>query len=140
MQSVTSTFTLHLEQFGFVIPENPLRALHDGIYYDLIELPSGGHIPAPMAHITIGMRALQRIPLSHRLRDDDFFFCQQCFDNQHGLMPPFWKGRSFYRCREHHPISGEENGRKLRELCQLHNENRLTEARYIRTSNSVWRV
>lgn len=54
-------------------------------YYDLIELPGGGHVPAPIALKLVGEENIKRIPVARRKRDDNFFYCEKCGQ------------RSFYR-------------------------------------------
>ena len=51
-------------------------------YYDLIELPSGGHIPVPIAAKLIGWNEFEevvaKIPKSSKVRDEQFFTCPIC--------------------------------------------------------------
>ncbi|WP_202320354.1 hypothetical protein [Archaeoglobus neptunius] len=48
------------------------------VYYDLIELPSGGHVPVPIALELVGEKEIRKIPVSRRRRDDRFFYCPEC--------------------------------------------------------------
>ena len=50
-------------------------------YYDLIELPSGAHIPAPVALELVGIQEISKIPVSKRKRDERFFYCPECGDH-----------------------------------------------------------
>lgn len=54
------------------------------IYYDLVELPGGGHIPAPFVNWDIVPR--DKIPTSGIVRDWEYFKCSRCGDE------------SFYKC------------------------------------------
>ncbi len=48
-------------------------------YYDLIELPSGRHVPVPIAEEIIGTKSLGKIPVSRKkVRDNEFFSCPTC--------------------------------------------------------------
>jgi|Deesub1362A_J573_1020465.scaffolds.fasta_scaffold23148_2 hypothetical protein len=47
-------------------------------YYDLIELPSGRHIPAPIAVELVGTEEIRKIPVARKKRDHEFFFCPHC--------------------------------------------------------------
>jgi len=47
-------------------------------YYDLIELPSGRHVPVPIAEKIIGKESLGKIPVSRKVRDNNFFSCPVC--------------------------------------------------------------
>lgn len=72
-------------------------------YYDLIELPSGGHVPLPIALDIIGVDVV-KIPLDRtRIRDGDFFYCPECQRMQEAdkYVLHLHPGRSFYRCRDH---------------------------------------
>lgn len=86
------------------INEQTYRAARFGQhYYDLIELPSGGHVPLPIALNIIGADIV-KIPFDRqRTRGGLFFFCPECKTIQesayhHGYVNP---GYSFYRCRDH---------------------------------------
>lgn len=54
------------------------------IYYDLVQLPNGGHIPAPFVDWDIVLR--EQIPTSGIVRDEEYFVCSRC-----GIV-------SFYKC------------------------------------------
>ena len=54
--------------------EKPVR----NTYFDLIELPSGRHIPVPIAEQLVGQEKLAKIPVSRKKRDENFFSCPVC--------------------------------------------------------------
>jgi len=61
-------------------------------YYDLIELPSGAHIPVPIAKKLVGEEAVRKIPVSHKVRNELFFECPICGERgfYSGLCPDCW--------------------------------------------------
>lgn len=77
-------------------------------YYDLIELPGGGHIPVPIAVELVGEKEVKRIPISRRKRDNTFFFCPEC-----GMLD-FFKHRECDHC--HSDLSECENCKYEKEL------------------------
>lgn len=55
-----------------------LHCMDGDQYYDLIELPSGGHVPVPhLVAMHVGWETLAKIPLG-KPRGDDFFSCPVC--------------------------------------------------------------
>ena len=64
--------------------EYPDESVDRDDYYDLIQLPSGGHIPAPFIDWSVVPR--EQIPTSGIVRDDEYFTCFRCGDV------------SFYKC------------------------------------------
>ncbi|MCD6575830.1 MAG: hypothetical protein J7K73_01570 [Nanoarchaeota archaeon] len=72
------------------------------VYYALIELPSGKHIPLPIALLdgAVGLKDLKKIPLSKKRRDNKFY-TRPC------------GAPSFYRCPEWEVEEEESNLKKL---------------------------
>jgi hypothetical protein len=97
-------------------------------YYDLIELPSGGHIPVPIAIGLIGRENICRIPIDRkRKRDDWFFICPVC-----SFGGPI--SRSFFRCKVHSTKDEEEYNRtKERELAEIIKAKQYRRLKYIRS-------
>lgn len=114
-------------------------------YYDLIELPSRRHIPAPIAARTLGWPALYELPLSPRVRDEQFFYCGRCQCEVTFYLPggrtetAMVGGWSFYRCKLHRPISPEENESKEAELRRIYEEGRLGVLQYVISVPRRWR-
>ena len=92
-------------------------------YYDLIELPSGRHIPIPIALRLVGLEEVVKIPVSNRKRGEYFYFCPKCdeicrecneeiggyIDCEYECdIQPF----SFYRCTLHRPLTEVESRAK----------------------------
>ena len=75
-------------------------------YYDLIEFPSGKHIPVPLAIEHVGLREVLKIPVAEKKRDVDFYYCEEC---DHEGYEPY----SFFRCQYHKPITKSETRYKL---------------------------
>ena len=95
-------------------------------YYDLIELPNGRHVPAPIAERLIGEAIIERIPISRKHRNARFFYCPACdrmqtFVTEHGVVwvGPSQDGYSFFRCKLHKPCTIEENKAKESMLVRL---------------------
>lgn len=108
----------------------------DRTYYDLIELPSRRHIPVPIMARHVGWKVIDEIPQSHKVRDSKFFYCGRCHEQDLAWINEGYKGLpyrgSFFRCRDHRPVSKEEDLSKLRELQLLVDEDRLDAMSYIR--------
>ena len=100
--------------------EKPTRVIG---YYDLIELPSGRHVPVPLAIKRVGIREVLKIPVSERKRDWTFYYCGKCFEefcilcdcgSEDGNC--YWcdsNPYSFFRCKLHNPIGKYETSSKL---------------------------
>lgn len=103
------------------------RLKDDEDYYDLIELPSGRHIPVPIARELVGDKEISKIPLSRKIRDEEFFECPQCGE------PSFFK---VYQC-DYCGYEDEEPEwvSKAKELAfiQLIRQNKHHKLRYIRS-------
>jgi len=98
-------------------------------YYDLIELPSGRHIPVPLAIKAVGLEEVLKIPIAEKKRDGKFYFCEVCreyycdycewFDSGISLEELKEKcknccaGYSFFRCKRHKPLGKYESDAKL---------------------------
>jgi hypothetical protein len=91
---------------------------------DLITLPTGGHVPVPIATRLIGKEAVEGIPMDRqKLRDEKFFHCPECFGD----------GLSFYRCKVHRQVSDVEyNHAKDALLLELAATGKLKRCRYVR--------
>ncbi|ADC64691.1 hypothetical protein Ferp_0517 [Ferroglobus placidus DSM 10642] len=73
-------------------------------YYDLVELPGGSHIPVPIAIQLVGIKEVAKIPVSRKVRNDNFFYCLECDEH------------SFFKCWEHYePEIDVEEDLKLKE-------------------------
>ncbi len=114
-------------------------------YYDLIELPTGRHIPVPIARRLIGEAVLGAIPKSHKIRNSEFFYCQQCADFLKATHPVFGLeiygvdvcdsfGHSFYRCKIHDPQSAEDFKKKEDMLVRLILTGMYKSLRYVRSA------
>lgn len=97
-------------------------------YYDLIELPSGGHVPVPMAVNIIGPAEVSKIPIDRKRKRDDWFFgCPVC-----SFGGPI--SRSFFRCKVHSTRDeGEYNRAKEDELKRIIEAKHYRRLRYIRS-------
>jgi len=92
-------------------------------YYDLIELPSGRHIPVPLAIKRVGIKEVLKIPVAKRRRDGEFYFCEKCYEESCLLCdcqledePCWWcdsNPYSFFRCKMHKPVTQSETNSKL---------------------------
>jgi len=94
-------------------------------YYDLIELPSGRHIPVPLAIKRVGIEEILKIPIAEKKRGWNFYFCEQCAleacewcGETFCYGDPFCdyayeRGCSFFRCQRHKPIGKYETASKL---------------------------
>ena len=109
-----------------------LYAVRPEDYYDLIELPNGHHVPVPIAKRLIGEKILERIPVSHKMRGQRFFYCPACDQTQvkveaiingekwiADLSEPLATGYSFFRCKTHKPYTEKENEAKESMLLRL---------------------
>ena len=111
-------------------------------YYDLIELPSGGHVPLPIALHIIGADVV-KIPFDRqRKRDGRFFFCPECKTLQenayhHEYIDP---GYSFYRCRDHQHgrDESEYNRAKEAELRALAEAGKFRSMKWIKADRGRW--
>jgi len=95
-------------------------------YYDLIELPNGHHVPVPIAKRLIGEKIVERIPVSHKMRGQRFFYCTACDALQKRLseegiafIATDSNGYSFFRCKTHKPYTEGENEAKESMLLRL---------------------
>ncbi|MCE5255122.1 MAG: hypothetical protein LLG45_13130 [Actinomycetia bacterium] len=117
-----------LTAFGFEIPpsDRPPIKFRPYVpdfdpYYALIELPSRRHIPYPMVKECVTNSApdgwrrwaqlRRRMTVSSRVRDERFFYCGKCTE-----ASALGGGWSYFRCREHRPMSEAEDLDKWHEL------------------------
>lgn len=111
-------------------------------YYDLIELPSGRHIPVPIAIELVGEEEVQKIPVSRRRRDENFFTCPLC------KVTGFYSGICSDCAATDEMITEEEleeylkkedEDRRLKELAfvQLIKQKKYRKLRYIRADVEV---
>ena len=103
-----------------------LREARPEGYYDLIELPNGRHIPAPIAERLVGKAIIERIPVSRKHRNQRFFYCPICdrlqtFITDKGIeyIGTTQNGYSFFRCKLHKPCTREENVAKESMLVRI---------------------
>ena len=103
-------------------------------YYDLIALPSGRHIPVPIAIDLVGIRNVLKIPVSWKvLRDDRFYWCEECAEEAM-LSGEIYEG-SFFKCLWHHPPNEAENNLKYVVFRELILKKQYWKLRYIQ---SLW--
>ena len=98
---------------------NRVTKIEDVGYYDLIELPSGSHIPAPIALKLVGIKEISKIPVSRRKRDEHFFYCPEC------EMTDFFKHTPCSHCSDYDcdncPVEKElEEYYKTKEIVFVH--------------------
>jgi len=99
-------------------------------YYDLIELPSGAHVPVPLAlREGVPLSLILKIPVSRKKRTDEFYYCEKCD------VQPY----SFFRCAIHRPVSEEETRIKLKVLKTLIFCKQLRKLRYIENGSPWWK-
>jgi len=94
-------------------------------YYDLIEFPSGKHVPVPLAIKRVGLKEVLKIPVAEKKRGWNFYFCEYCAmdvcewcddidcDGKTLCEEAYEAGCSFYRCMKHKPIGKHETESKL---------------------------
>lgn len=116
-------------------PRQRMEKGHD--YYDLIELPTGEHIPVPIAKKLVGKEILAFIPVSPKFRGDRFFYCEQCWkESCEPAQPTNPTGHSFFRCQKHKPTTTEETTRKEEYLVQLILLGNYRKLKYIRATRT----
>ena len=108
---------------------------NDG-YYDLVEfLGSGRHIPVPIARKIIGAVALGEIPVSKKVRDNNFFSCPECGTTD------FYASIKYCCVEDEEEIErreeAEEGERELKEkaLAMIVRKGQFYKLRYIRAVN-----
>lgn len=125
-------------------------------YYDLIELPSGRHIPVPVAIRTIGLEEVLKIPVANKKRNRTFYFCEKCreyycewycyddwsddFGYAGGDCSECLAGYSFFRCMRHKPLGKFETQSKLAILEAMIHANMHEFLKYIETDERYART
>jgi len=100
-------------------------------YYDLIELPSGRHIPVPIAIELVGIKNVLKIPVSRKkVRDHCFYWCDECA-KEHEPYTNLIYGGSFFKCLIHNTETYEENKLKYIALKELVRRKQFWKMRYI---------
>lgn len=107
-------------------------------YYDLIELPTGEHIPVPIAKKLVGKEILASVPADEtKTRGDRFFFCQACCDElSYPVVYGDIRAYSFFRCQQHKPTTKQETDRKEAYLVQLILLGNYRKLKYIRATRT----
>jgi len=99
-------------------------------YYDLIELPSGKHVPVPIAIKEVGLKNVLKIPVSRKKkRGYDFYWCEQCQEEFEAQGEPYMG--DFFKCKIHRPPSERKNKIKIAVFKELIRKKQYYKLKYI---------
>jgi hypothetical protein len=100
-------------------------------YYDLIELPSGRHIPVPIAIELVGIKNILKIPVSRKkMRDHSFYWCDECAKEFEPYTNLIYEG-SFFKCQIHNTETRKELELKYIVFKELVRKKQFWKMRYI---------
>jgi len=102
-------------------------------YYDLIALPSGKHIPVPIAIEIIGLKNILKIPVAKIMRNERFYWCEECAKEAEE-WGEFYEG-SFFKCLRHSKDTQDDYELKYIALREIVRKKQFYKLRYIR---SLW--